>query len=91
MGAPKALRAVGCEFEVGRDEVSEENKAKLRTKHLSRKNRQNGTQTVVLAHEIAAVRPDHQPNSLKLPALAPVTCVRAHCYRAAAYVTRGGL
>ena len=25
MGAPKALRAVGCEFEVGRDEVSEEN------------------------------------------------------------------
>ena len=26
MGAPKALRAVGREFEVGRDEVSEENK-----------------------------------------------------------------
>ena len=51
------------------------------------KNHQNGTQTVVLAHEIAAVRPDHQLNSIKLPALAPVTRVRAHCYRAAAYVT----
>ena len=55
------------------------------------KNHQNGTQTVVLAHEIAAVRPDHQLNSLKLPALAPVTYVRAHSYRAVANITRGGL
>ena len=32
----------------------------------------------------------HQLNSLKLPALAPVTtsCVRAHCSRAAAYAVR---
>ena len=53
--------------------------------------RDDGSQTVVLACEIAGVRPDHQLNSLKLPALTPVTHVRAHSYRAAVYITRGGL